>query len=123
MAVAAEAQECLDGGGAVDELLDFGELSEREASEPFVRGAVAGAEQVFDFVEAEADPLGGVDDREAAQDRGLVAAFASVAFGRVDQAASFVVAHAAGAHPGLGGELADREPVTCVWHPRTWPLT
>jgi hypothetical protein len=85
LAVAAEAQEGFDGGGAVDELVDLRDLVEREAAQAFVGGAVARAEEVFDLAEAEADALGGVDDRETAQDCGLVTAFARVAVGRVPQ--------------------------------------
>jgi hypothetical protein len=67
-AVAAELEKLLDGGGAEDQTVDLGELAERESAESLVCGAVARAEEVGDLLEAEADTLRSVDNRQTPED-------------------------------------------------------
>ena len=108
VAVAAELEKLLDGYGAMDESVDLWEFAECEPAEALVGGAIAGAVQVADLLEAEPDALGGVDDREAAQDALLVSAFPRAAFGWADQPMRLVVAKSGRRHAGAVRHLTDR---------------
>ena len=77
-------------GGAIDQLIELGQLGERELTEPLVRQLVARAEQVTDLVEAEPDPLGSVDDRQPPEHVGSIPPLAGDAPGRRQKTAGLV---------------------------------
>ncbi len=53
MALAAVAQQCLDGGGAIDQIADLGEFAQGKPAEALVSRPVTRTERIFDLVEAE----------------------------------------------------------------------
>lgn len=67
----ARDEQLADRQGALDEILDFRELVDRERADTVVSRPRAGSEDLANLVEREADALADVDDREAAHVSGL----------------------------------------------------
>lgn len=115
-AVATEPQELLNSGSADDQGIYLGELAQREAAQTFVCRTVAGPEEVPYLLQAEADALCRIDDRQAPQNTRAVATLARDALRRVDQAAALVVAQPRDAHAGPLSNFSNRESPVDIRH-------
>ena len=110
---AAAAKEGLEEGfefeGAVDGLIDFEELTVGEFFPARANWCVVAeaAEEELDFGEGEAHVGGEADEEDAMEGVAGIAALASDALGRGEEAAFFVVADGGGVEVGAAGEFTD----------------